>query len=450
MTKSFTDRLREYAAQQRLFGKNDTLIVAISGGMDSVVLAHSLLSIHQPIVLAHCNFLLRGEESDRDEAFVRRFASDRQVPLYVEKTNAGEYAIINKVSIQVAARDIRYRFFDKIRKQIIKEGKTVWIATAHHADDSVETMLMNLFRGTGIGGMKGIPAKNGSIVRPLLFAQRKEIVDYTTEHGLAWVEDSSNQKEDYTRNYIRRTIVPAIEKQFPAAVSSMMDAMAIFKEVSVLYREAVGKRLRKLVVSEGGLRKVPIRKLVKSEYSVTLLYEWLKPYGFTEGNVNEVVKLFNASNGSYVATTDYRVIRNREWLILAPVASPAASLQIVNSLPYVGQLSAGKKVTIQEPHTFSHQKGIPLLPSNEALLDASAIEWPMIIRPWKQGDYFYPLGMAKKKKVARFLIDHKISPVDKENVWVIESNKRIVWVAGWRIDDRFKITPQTKAADTAV
>ena len=436
--------INEFIQSNHLCNNGDTLLLAISGGIDSVVLAHLLKSMGQSLELVHCNFSLRGAESYRDEAFVTKLAMDWQLPLHVQKFDTNAFAAENKLSIQLAARQLRYGYFESLRQQLSNAGKKVWIVTAHHANDSVETLLMNLFRGTGIDGLRGIPVRNGHIIRPLLFAYRSDIEAYAQQHQLSWVEDSSNEKEDYTRNYIRHTILPAIETQFPSVLQNVHESTFVFREVSALYHEAVDSRLKKLVVKEKEIEKIPVLKIQKMGEAETTVFEWIEPFGFSPGQVAEVLKLLHATNGSYVASATHRIIRNRAWLVLAPLAAPAAALQVADAWPYKLEMPGGKTLSIEEARSYQAHEGIPRLPPNEALLDASKIRLPLIIRPWKQGDYFYPLGMAKKKKVARFLIDQKLSPVEKETVWVVESNKRICWVVGYRIDDRFRISPQTK------
>lgn len=427
-----------------LFHKQYLIIIAISGGLDSVVLTHLLKSIGQPMMLAHCNFQLRGAESDRDEAFVRNLASEWKIPLHVRHFNTKTYAQEQKLGIQVAARQLRYDFFEALRQQFADQGRQVLIATAHHANDNVETVMMNLFRGTGIDGLKGIPVRNGYIIRPLLFATRKQLEGYAQDNQLSWVEDSSNAKVDYTRNYIRKTIIPAVEKQYPSVVESLHDATKVFKDVAALYHEAVVRRLKRIVAKEKELEKIPVRKLVKMEQASTILFEWMKDFGFTQGQVGEVMKLTEATNGSYVSSATHRVIRNRAWLIMAPSVGEAAQLFVVNALPFTALLSDGRQLTLQKPQPYDTTMGIPKLPGHEVFLDADLVKFPLIVRPWKQGDYFYPLGMRKKKKVARFLIDSKVSPLEKEHVYVIESHGRIIWVVGYRVDDRCKIAASTR------
>jgi tRNA(Ile)-lysidine synthase len=444
VTNSLIEKFKSESVSQSLLNSNHLIIVAISGGLDSVVLTHLLKSVQQPIMLAHCNFQLRGAESERDEQFVRSLAQDWKIPVHIRRFEAESYAKENKLSIQVAARNLRYAFFDELRNQFAGQGKEVLIATAHHTNDSVETVLMNFFRGTGIDGLRGIPEKNGHIIRPLLFAQRSDLEDYARIHQLSWVEDSSNEKEDYTRNYIRHTIIPAIEKQFPTLVNNIYSSSKVFSDTASLFHEAVERRLKKMIETENGMERIPVLKVEKMPQAGTVVYEWIKRFGFSQRQIGEVLKLAEASNGSYVASGTHRLIRNRAWLIMAPLQEAASAFKVVDTLPCHEEFPDGRKILIQKVEPFDAATGIPKLPVNEALLDASGVTMPLIIRRWKQGDYFYPLGMRKKKKIARFLVDGKVSPLEKEHVWVVESRGRIVWVVGYRIDDRFKIREGTR------
>ncbi len=435
---------KDYVQKYRLFEPGDLVIAGISGGLDSVVLAHLLFSLKQPVALAHFNFQLRGAESLRDEQWVRDLAKKWELPLFIETCDTESYAGQHHSSIQVAARQLRYDFFERIRKQLSTTHKRVWIATAHHMNDSAETLLMNLFRGTGIDGLKGIPVKNGFIIRPLLFAGRGEIEAYAKDTGLTWVEDSSNAKNDYTRNLIRNAVLPMVEKKYPRVIQNLAATQQKMQDAAVFYHEMVDRRLQKMVVKEGNLQKVPVRKLAKATGRNTLVWEWIKQFGFTEGQAGEVVKLLDAANGSYIASEGYRLLRNRAWLILSPVGQINKAPVLLETLPGTMHSGTDKKVSFSGPQTHHSGKHLPVLTEEEEWVDAATLAFPLMLRPWKAGDYFYPLGMAKKKKVARFLIDRKLSPAEKENTWVLESNKRIVWVVGYRLDDRFKITGNTK------
>jgi tRNA(Ile)-lysidine synthase len=422
----------------------DTVIIAISGGMDSVVLAHLLYNHKQPLVLAHCNFQLRGNESLRDEQFVRDLAEKWQLPLLVETYDTEAYAIKHKLSTQVAARQLRYDFFERLRSQLSAKGKRVWIATAHHANDAAETLLINLFRGTGIDGLKGIPVKNRFIIRPLLFAYREQIESYARENGLSWVEDSSNAKENYARNLIRHSVLPVVQKMYPQVIQNLLGTMEKMREAAAIYHQMIERRLKRMVVTDGNIQKVPALKLAKATERNTLIWEWIKNFGFTEGQVGEVVKLLDAENGSYMVSTGFRVLRNRGWLIISPLDELNKAPVMIADLPANEMFAENTRLKLGSPVLVVKEMVIPALPENEAWIDAGKVLFPLILRPWKAGDYFYPLGMAKKKKVARFLIDKKLSPDEKQHTWVLESDKRIIWVVGYRMDDRFKITGKTK------
>ena len=443
MSPKLSDLFQKFRKSKQLFDQNDLIIMAISGGVDSVVLTHLLYSIKQPIILAHCNFQLRSEESNREEHFIHALSEKWELPLQVEKYNTTQFALQNKLSIQVAARQLRYDFFERLRKQYIAPGKNVLIATAHHANDAVETMLMHLFRGTGIDGLRGIPVKNGSIIRPLLIATREQIETYAKDNKLSWVEDSSNAKEDYARNFIRHTVIPAVTEHYPNALANMLGTMDKVNDAAALYHERIDMLLMKMVIQDGEMQKVPILKISKAAQRNTIIWEWIKSYGFSEGQIGEVVKLFVAYNGSYIASATHRILRNRAWLILSELGKHVGTPQVIEAFNSITYYDEAGILKLGSPEPFTPDKPITLFPDNEAWIDAALLRFPFILRTWKPGDYFYPLGMQKKKKIARFLIDKKVAPQDKENIWVLESDKRIVWVVGQRIDDRFKLTNKT-------
>lgn len=444
LENSLFTKFKEYSQKQRLFVSSDTIIIAISGGIDSVVLTHLLRRMRQPLVLAHCNFQLRGNESLRDEQFVRNLAGEWELPLFIETYETDTYAREHKLSIQVAARQLRYDFFERLRKQLTEQGNQVWIATAHHANDAAETLLMNLFRGTGIDGLKGIPVKHGNIIRPLLFAYRDEVEAYANANGLTWVEDSSNAREDYARNLVRHAVLPVVEKKYPQVIQNLAGTMEKMREAAAIYHQMVDHRLKRMIVTDGNIQTVPVLKIAKATERNTLIWEWIKNFGFTEGQVGEVVKLLDAGNGSFITSSGNRLLRNRAWLIMSPLGTINRAPVIIDILPANEIYGENNRIKFGSPDSWAREKIIPGLPQNEAWIDTEKLVFPLLLRPWKAGDYFYPLGMAKKKKVARFLIDKKRSPDEKENTWVLESDKRIVWIIGLRIDDRFKITGKTK------
>jgi tRNA(Ile)-lysidine synthase len=441
--------------QQNLFQKNDYLLLAVSGGADSVALCELCFQAGFHFEIAHCNFQLRGEESERDEKFVRGLAGKYAAKVFVKKFATQKYAEENKVSIQVAARELRYEWFAELLsdKQIIPSlnesaislsGNKV-ILTAHHANDNIETLLMNFFKGTGIKGLQGILPKQGKIIRPLLFAKKEEIFTFIKENSLEFIEDSSNSSDKYTRNYFRHQLIPSVEKVFPKAEENLINNIERFKEIEVLYQQSIDLHKKKLLEQKRNEIHIPVLKLLKSKPLKTIVYEIIKGYDFTAHQTDEVIHLLSSESGKYISSSTHRIIKNRNWLIITPLSILEAAHILINETDKKINFEAGElKIKIDDPVAigFINQK----IPSSSfiATLDAKKITFPLLLRKWKQGDYFYPLGMPGKKKLSKFFIDQKMSLIEKDKTWVIESNNRIIWIVGKRIDDRFKITDKTK------
>lgn len=457
---NFLYRFLEYISDYHLFNRSNKLVLAVSGGLDSVVLCHLCKNAGYDFSIAHCNFGLRGAESDRDEAFVKGLATQYGIPFYVNHFDTKTFATENKLSIQVAARELRYKWFHELvnsQESIVNVGnkqkvtfhdsqlttqnsRLSYIITAHHADDNIETLLMNFFKGTGISGLHGILPKAGKVVRPLLFATREEIQAYAHVHQLQWVEDSSNAETKYTRNYFRQELIPSIQKVFPAVKENLIDTIQRFREVEMIYKEALVAKKKKLLEYKGAEVHIPVLKLQRSLPVNTIVYEISKEYNFSSQQVPEIIKLLSSESGKYISSSTHRILRNRGWLIIAPIISAEQSIIVINE--GISELAfTGGKLQLEEMPVEQTSLNIE---ATIALLDKRYIQFPLLLRKWKTGDYFYPLGMPKKKKLARFFIDNKLSQLQKEAIWVLESNKRIVWVVGHRIDDRFKIVPSTK------
>lgn len=416
---------------QHLFSANDRLLLAVSGGVDSVVLCELCHKAGFHFIVAHCNFQLRGEESERDEQFVRSLGEKYGVSVWVKKFDTEQYSMEKKVSIQVAARELRYAWFE----ELLHEQKANYLLTAHHADDNAETVLMNFCRGTGLQGLTGIPAVAGNIRRPLLSFSKEQLLAFAGQSGLLFVEDSSNASSKYTRNLFRNEIIPLIGQAYPQVKENLQDTIRRFTEIEQLYRYATGEIMKKLCRKKGNEVHVPVKQLMAFS-NRALIYAVISGFGFTEKQVDEVLKLAESASGKYLQAPDgsHRIIRHRHWFIISPVLSAAAENIVVEETDQAIVFPAGRlriellkapAKTDADPHT--------------AFLDAAAIEFPLLLRRWKPGDYFYPLGMKKKKKVARFLIDLKLSRIEKEKVWVLEMNSKILWVVGYRIDERFKV-----------
>ena len=424
------------------FDSGQRLLLAVSGGIDSVVLAHLCKAAGYEFIVLHCNFQLRGAESERDEQFVRDLAASLDMPCEVHKFDTAVYAEVHKMGIQEAARDLRYRWFEQyILQMSVLTRKQHRIATAHHADDNVETVLMNLFKGTGIRGLRGMKARNGNILRPLLFARKEELLRYAREHVLEFVEDSSNQTEDYTRNFFRNRVLPQIESVYPAASENILANIRRFSDVAHLYEESVQRRLKKRVKYQGGEVLVPVRALKSEPARAALLYEIIRPFGFRAAQLDGALSLLESESGKFMLSSTHRLLKDRERLILTPLESEQSEHVLIEKPEGTIHFRRGAL-------SFQLQEMIegvmPDADTGTALLDARLLVFPLLLRPWRTGDYFYPLGMAHKKKLSRFFIDQKLSLADKEQVWVLEMDRKIVWVVGMRIDNRFRVTPSTK------
>ncbi len=428
---------------------NTKLLVAVSGGVDSIVLTDLLVKSGFEVVLAHCNFQLRGEESSRDEKFVRELAWKHHIDIAIETFDTGKYAAENKVSIQEAARELRYEWFRKLQADYTSKGSGIQclVTTAHHADDNIETVLMKFFRGTGIRGIRGILPyqKEQHLIRPLLPFRKKELEAYAKENGLNFVEDSSNASDKYIRNFFRHQLIPAIEEAFPDAEENITRNIERFAEVEELYQQAIQSHKQKLLEQKGNEFHIPVLKLKKASPLNTIVWEIVREFGFTALQTGEAIKLIDADNGAYIKSHTHRIIKNRNWLIIAPEVSGLQHETAQHVL-----IEAGEKKVVFGNGVLKIEQivadGFKIPDSNLIVaFDTAHIKFPLLLRKAKQGDYFYPLGMKKKKKLSRFFIDQKLSKTEKENVWVIESNKKIVWVIGYRIDDRVRITPSTKS-----
>jgi len=430
-------------------------MLAVSGGVDSVVLCELCSQAGYDFTIAHCNFQLRGKESERDENFVKDIGNKYGVKVLIKRFDTDAYAEEKKIGIQEAARDLRYEWFKEIINEQLAIGNkqvdnsthdsqlTTHILTAHHADDNIETVLMNFCRGTGLQGLEGIPAKANYIRRPLLCFRKEELIEFAKENKLDFAEDSSNRSSKYTRNFFRNEIIPLISKVYPQIKSNLEENIGRFKEINSLYKLSVGEIKKKLCTAKKDEVHIPVKQLM-SYQNRALIFEIISDYGFAERQIDEVIKLAESDSGKFIQSPGnaFRIIKFRNWFIISKnISSITETIIIEEGIDEVKIQNS--KFKIQNYILTSDFR----LPASGliACLDAKEITFPLILRKWKQGDYFYPLRMKKKKKLARFFIDQKLSKTEKEKIWVLEMNKKILWVVGLRIDDRFKITGNTKS-----
>lgn len=426
---------QDHINSNRLWKEGDLLLLACSGGVDSVVLATLLHRMHQHVEILHCNFNLRGEESKRDEDFVRSLAQSLGLPCHVQSFDTkAEIKRMGK-GVQEVARMLRYKWFDTVIEARQKQHKHVYLLTAHHADDQAETIAMNFFRGTGMAGMHGMQMKSGNLLRPLLFAKRAEILDFAESNHIAWVDDSSNMEDNYTRNHFRHHVIPQVEKIFPAITQNLLDNAKRFSEMEIIYNKQIDKIKSGLMMKQGQSLGIPVNKLISMSPLDTIMFEVFRDFGFSAHQVPEIKKLFDAISGKSVSSASHRVLRNRNWLLIDPIEEKTHDIIVIEE----GEESVSFNNTQLHLKRYDGQR-LPDERSDHAWIDLGSIAFPLILRPWKPGDYFYPLGMRKKKKIARFLTDLRLSLAEKENQWVVESDKKIIWVVGRRIDDRVKMT----------
>lgn len=438
-----------YLKSEQLLQPHHRLLVAVSGGVDSVVLCHLCQRAGIPFDMAHANFQLRGDDSFRDEAFVLDLAQQWQVPFHRQRFSTQETAIQQQQSIELTAREQRYTWLygiiNDLNQQAVdhREPQRCVLATAHHADDNVETMMMHFFRGTGIRGLRGILPKQEQLIRPILFARKFDLLAYAEQEQLAFVVDHTNAENDFTRNYFRNVLIPSVQEKFPGVAQNLQANLLRFRETEILYQQALQLHIKKLVEHRGVELHLPVLKWTKAVPQNTLMHEVLAPYGFTAHQVPEALQLLQSSSGKYICSASHRLFRNRNWLVLSPLMAAGAEHILVEA----GTTSVSVDGDIMELKTVEvSANSIPKGDNNRVQVDARYIVFPLLLRKWKTGDYFYPLGMQKKKKMSRFFIDQKLSLSEKERIWVLTSNERIVWVIGHRIDDRFKLTAATTHA----
>ncbi|MBK9480620.1 MAG: tRNA lysidine(34) synthetase TilS [Bacteroidetes bacterium] len=417
--------------------KEQKYLLAVSGGIDSMVMCDLFLKNKIPFAVAHFNFQLRQQESMDDERFVQMWCEQHHIPFYVKTIDTKSYASENKLSIQVAARTLRYDFFHTLLQQEPYDA----IATAHHQDDNIETVLFHFFRGTGLRGLTGIPLESPSLIRPLLHVTKKEILQYASKHHITYREDSSNVKVDYTRNKLRNDMIPQLEAIFPAFKQNIAHNIQYLNEAYTVYERQIAQYKKKLIEQRGPDYYIPIRKLKHITPLKTVLYELIKDFHFGFEQAEQLITMMNSQSGKQIENTQFSILKNREFFIItAKKTSESAMILIDKSMDTVttSDFTLHCKQLITDDYQVQNDTTI-------AQLNASMLEFPLLLRKWRPGDYMYPLGMKKKKKIARILIDLKIPMHEKDQTWVLESNKKIVWLVGLKTDDRYKITPQTKA-----
>jgi tRNA(Ile)-lysidine synthase len=424
-------KLQDHLGENLSFLKGKKLLLAVSGGIDSMVLVHLFKALDYDVYIAHCNFGLRGKESDGDENFVRQYAAENNTPVFITHFDTAALANDAKVSIQIAARQLRYAWFD----ELLAQHSLDYLITAHHLDDSTETFLINFTRGTGLEGLTGIPQQNGKIVRPLLPFSRSEIEAYAKENNIQWREDSSNASDKYLRNKLRHHVLPLLKELNPSFASSFINTLQHLQQAQSLVEDATVLIYQQVVTEFDDRKIINLTQLLRLPNYEAYLYQWLSPLGFSAWN--DIYGLVHAQSGKTVFTEGYRLLKDREALILEPITDRDTSIyEIAENI---------EKTTIPIGLYLQNvaQKG-DIDTKNVIFVNKAVIKFPLFVRRWQDGDYFCPAGMnGNKKKVAKFFKDEKFSIADKEQTWLLCSGNEIIWIIGHRADDRFTATPQT-------
>ncbi len=421
-------QFRKIAEKHQLWNDDDTLLIAVSGGLDSMVLLDLCRQLYNPIAVAHCNFQLRGDDADADEKLVKEICLQHKIQLHSKRFDTKNYAEQNGISIEMAARNLRYAYFEELCKQ---HGYTK-IVTAHHANDNAETLLLNLTKGTGIKGLTGIPRQRENIVRPLLAFTRNELQTYAEANLLKYHNDETNSNVIFQRNKIRHKVLPLLEEINPSAVQTLNADAERLQEVRNIYDDFVQKRLQKIVVNN----TILIADLAKEKYSKSLLFEWLQTFGFSATVVDNVLATLLETEEKQFFAGKYRLIKSR------------GKLEVVTKTSQNKEVFEVGKSGISTPICLKIEAfdGNLRKDKNTAYFDADKLQFPLTLRHWKRGDRFVPFGMKGSKKISELFKDAKLTTLGKENTWLLCSGNEIIWVIGLRSAECCKITPKTKNA----
>lgn len=429
------EEFKLFIARNGLLEKENKVLLAVSGGIDSVVMAHLFIRLGTKIAIAHCNFCLRGDESDKDEDFVRHFAEENGVPFYSVRFGTKDFAAENGISIQMAARQLRYEWFEKIRK----ENSFTSVAIAHNLNDNIETMIINLTRGTGLTGLTGIRVSGNRIIRPLLFASRLRITEYCNFYSIPYREDKSNAETKYARNKIRHLVIPVLKEINPSVEETLNETASRLAGIDEILSGYVSQILTTISRNEGKNTIINIKKLREVNPSDSLIFELFSRFEITGATLPDLKRLFTGKTGKQIFTRTHRLLRNRDEIIITPAGSDSRFLVEINNIDDFNDVEGVKSARITE-----NSKDFKIPDSKTiAAIDLEKAAFPFIVRNWRIGDYFYPLGMKEKKKISDYFIDRKYSRVEKEMARILESGGNVVWIIGERPDDRCKITSST-------
>ena len=426
-------KFKQHLHQNFPFLEDSKLLIAISGGIDSVVLAHLCSQLNLNFSLCHCNFNLRGQESDDDEAFVTSLAKSLKTPVYTTSFETEKYATKNKVSIQVAARDLRYTWFYKL----LDANQYDYVLTAHNTNDNLETFIINLTRGSGLEGFTGIPPVNQKSVRPLLAFSRDDITLFAIKNGIVWREDRSNASIKYVRNKVRHKVIPILKELNPHVLESFQNTIEYLNESQSIINDAVKNITAKVVSYENDVLKISCKEIDKLSNKKAYLYQLLQAYGFTSWN--DIVDLISAQPGKQVFSDTHRLLKDRNFLILTTINKSQSIKGPILIDQKVSEITNPIKLTIQNTDDYTSKN------KEQIIIDKDLVNYPLSLKKWHHGDAMYPTGMTGSKKISQLFKDNKLSLLDKEKIWILADAKdHIIWVIGLRQDRRYLANKTSK------
>ena len=426
-------KFKQHLHQNFPFLEDSKLLIAISGGIDSVVLAHLCSQLNLNFSLCHCNFNLRGQESDDDEAFVTSLAKSLKTPVYTTSFETEKYATKNKVSIQVAARDLRYTWFYKL----LDANQYDYVLTAHNTNDNLETFIINLTRGSGLEGFTGIPPVNQKSVRPLLAFSRDDITLFAIKNGIVWREDRSNASIKYVRNKVRHKIIPILKELNPHVLESFQNTIEYLNESQSIINDAVKNITANVVSYENDVLKISCKEIDKLSNKKAYLYQLLQAYGFTAWN--DIVDLISAQPGKQVFSDTHRLLKDRNFLILTTINKSQSIKGPILIDQKVSEITNPIKLTIQNTDDYTSKN------KEQIIIDKDLVNYPLSLKKWHHGDAMYPTGMTGSKKISQLFKDNKLSLLDKEKIWILADAKdHIIWVIGLRQDRRYLANKTSK------
>jgi len=427
-------KTQNYIKKEKLLDFDNKIIVGFSGGADSVALLHILNRLDYNCIAAHCNFHLRGEESNRDEQFAEQFASSLNIPFLKQDFDTRTFAKERGISIEMAARDLRYQWFAELRESQNADA----IAVAHHNDDSIETLLLNLIRGTGIKGLTGIQPRNGFIIRPLLCVSKKEILQYIQTKNLPFVNDSSNNQEDIIRNKLRLQLIPLLKTINPSVRDSILQTIDNLNETAKVYDSEIEKAIQIVFNKEKGSISIPLLKTFPSPESI--LFELLKNYGFGKEVIREIYNAIDSQAGKLFYAPEYYIVKDRnEFLLSATKSDNGEDFYIPEDKTYLEfPLKMEIKLQTNDSDTDIERS------KNLACLDYDKLQFPLRLKRWETGEKFMPSGMKNFQKISDYFSNNKFSKIQKAETWILTSGNDVVWVVNHRIDERYKANFYTK------